>query len=375
VKDNALEFGQDDADARHTRRARRLLERRLPAGLRGEVGRVRRDDLATSILGGIFDWVRRVAEREDLLRSYPAILGRTYYVPAAHERRILRELEANRAFRGKVRREVQEHLRTAHITRSAPPVLAPAHLGAAPRSQEGTLVLRSTLGLRTGSLLEAEPEECNVYVHDRLLREWRDRDLTQDLTLDDGAEAHVLVFGAGAGGFARVVESRGSRFPRVVVHERDPLAATRTDLPCVTASALFKEAGSFDGAVVLLRSPGEGGAANHAHVYGDVAGDLSMVGPEAWARSAAALVRAIGSMVAPRSMVFVIASGSVRTTNGYRAVPEMLPRILRALEGAGLHLLEQHCMVELEPQNQPFVGRSRPDRWLLVSRAAGGPAA
>ena len=365
-----LELRQGDADARHTRRARRLLERRLPAGLRADVGRVRRDDLASNILAGIFESVREAAEREGLLRSYPALLGRTSYIPAVHERRILGELEANASFRGKIRREVRDHLRVAHVTRSAPPVLVPAHLGAAPRSQEGTLVLRSTLGLGSGSFLEAEPEEANVYIHERMVRHWQDRRTDRDLIMDEAGEVHVLVFGAGAGGLARVVESRASRFPRVVVHERDPLVSTRTDLPCVP-STLLKEGAGFDGAVVILRSPGEGGSANHARIYGDAAGDLSLMGPLAWARATQTLLGAIGAMMTEGSMVFVVAPGAVRTYNSYRADPKMLPGVLHALDHAGLHLVEQHRIIEVQPQNQPFVGRSRPGRWLLVARAAG----
>ena len=365
-----LELRQGDADARHTRRARRLLERRLPAGLRADVVRVRRDDLASNILAGIFESVREAAEREGLLRSYPALLGRTSYIPAVHERRILGELEANASFRGKIRRQVRDHLRVAHITRSAPPVLVPAHLGAAPRSQEGTLVLRSTLGLGSGSFLEAEPEEANVYIHERMVRHWQDRRTDRDLIMDEAGEVHVLVFGAGAGGLARVVESRASRFPRVLVHERDPLVATRTDLPCV-ASTLLKEGAGFDAAVVLLRSPGDGGAANHARIYEGTAGDLSMMGSLAWAKATQTLLQEIASMMTQGSMVFVLASGSIRMDNGYRADPHLLPGVLNALESADLELLEQLHIVEVEPQNQPFVGRSRPERWLLVARAAG----
>ena len=125
-----------------------------------------------------------------------------------------------------------------------------------------------------------------------------------------------------------------------------------------------------DGAVVLLRSPGEGGAANHPRIYGGAEGDLSMMGPRAWASATQTLLGTIESMVTEGSMVFVLAPVSVRTNHGYREDPKMLPRVLHALERAGLRVLEQHRVLEVQPQNQPFVGSLRPGRWLLVARSA-----
>ena len=352
----------------YARRQRRLMERRLPPGLRSDIARLRRDDLACGVLDALFARVRELADAGGVVRrdySFPALFGIREYVPAVHERRILGQLDRSSAFRRKVRREVRELLRTAHVTRTAPPVVVPGFVGTAPAPDAGTLFLRSDIGLGAASFLDAEPEELNVLVHDRIVHDWRARRELPDIGLDEPLSTNVLVVGSGAGGFAKVVASRAQHFPRLVVHEVEPLVADRTDLACV-ADGSIAEGAPYDYALVVLRCPAVGGAANHGRIYGKHGDHLSKLGPARWSGETIDLLRSVRRIMSEGAMVFVVAPRSVRTDRGYDPVPALLDIVLDGLRGLGV--VEQHRIIEVDPRNKPFVGTRRPDRWLLVGR-------
>ncbi len=357
-----------DDEARYTRRWRRLHERRLPPGLREDISRLRRDDLACGVLDSVFAEVRKIAALEGVVRSEPALVGHREYVPAVHERRVLRQLDQNDAFRRSIRRKVRDLVRTAHVIRTAPPIFVPAHLGRiTDTTAAGPLLLRSSIGLGTASFLDAEPEELNVLVHDGIVEDWKRREATSDIGLDEGV-VNVAVLGSGAGGFARIVESRAERCPRILVHEWDPLVDTRTALPCVRP--FRPSAGtSLDYGLVVLRAPATGGAANHGCIYSE-AGDLSKLGVARWTKRTAELLRSLGGILTEGALVFVVTPASVRTDRGYRRAPALLDGVLEGLRLGHLAPEKQRRIVEVEPVRRPFVGANAPERWIVIARKA-----
>jgi hypothetical protein len=106
---------RENQDWRQARHDRRLRQRRLPHGLREDVVRVRRDDVAGVILDLIQDRVQVEAEKLDGMITVRGEFGSWKVVMPVVERQILRALNQDQAFRGQVRNEIARLLRTEHL--------------------------------------------------------------------------------------------------------------------------------------------------------------------------------------------------------------------------------------------------------------------
>jgi hypothetical protein len=360
MADHDHEASEPTGDWRAARHARRLRQRRLPRGLREDVERVRRDDLADGIMDVIFNEVRAQAGATDLVT-----IGDAQVVMPVVERRVLREMNCNAAFRGRVRREIAGLLRSVHLTCVDPAgaTSVPRTLGPAPSPHEGVLRVRSSIGLGTATFLEAEPEGWAHYAVTRMLEKHLHDDMEPAF---EPSRLRVYSVGAGAGSVARVVTALDA--PAVVeVEEVDPVLGEATTLPCVvgTRSArAFDE--KFDAVVMVLPAPAEGGAANHRRIYGHGAGlDLATLSKKRWLDAARGWFEGVAELLTPLGEVFALVPASVRWVGGYANAPELLNEVVARAGSAGLRLDEKLRVVEIEPVAQPFIDRERPEMWSL----------
>ena len=370
-------IAEASADWREARRSRRLRQRRLPHGLREAVERIRRDDLADSVLDLIFEAVEREAkklEAKDPKRLDFARVGSRQVVLPVVERQVLRQLSADAAFRGKIRNEIASALREAHRQLTNPseaetvPTLV---LSEAPVPDDGRLVLRSSIGLGTATFLEGEPEDWDVFVVSRAVGA-RDQD-EEDVTLDDRA-VHIYAVGAGSGGLARAVTALDLS-GRIEVEEFDRVLPESTVLSCVVGdrSGTLRR-NDFDLLALVLPAPGMDGAVNYRRIYrkdGNRAEfDLSTLGPKRWMAEVQGWIGVVPELLTDDGLAFALVPAAIRQGVGYVAAPELLEAVLEAADQAGLQVVERLRVVELEPVNQPFVGRNRPERWSLTVRQA-----
>jgi hypothetical protein len=374
MADHDSDANDATGDWRAVRHTRRLRQRRLPHGLREDVERVRRDDLAEGIMNVIFEEVRAQAGVKDLVT-----IGDAQVVMPVIERRVLRELNRNAAFRGRVLREIAGVLRSVHLMCVDPAgaTSVPSTLGPVPRPQDGVLGVRSSIGLDTATFLEAEPEGWAHYVVSCLLDKW----LYDDA--DIGFEKpHVRIYsvGAGAGSIARIVTAIDA--PIVIeVEEQDTVLGKATALPCVVGNRdACSSVEKFDAVVMVLPAPAAGGAANHRRIYDDKDDsrrwlgdghekhsdfDVSRFGRKRWLYSVTGWLEAAADVLVADGQLFVLAPAGVREARGHVDAPELLERVVAAATSAGLRLHEKLRVVEFEPVAQPFIGTSRPERWSL----------
>ena len=149
------------------------------------------------------DVVRDAAAKQEGLVTVKGEFGSWPVVMPVVARQVLRTLNSDAAFRGSVRNRVAEVLRGAHLVNADPAGVTAVRLydAAAPGPEGGAISLRSSIGLGSASVLEAEPEAWNRYVLGRIAAGGRSENLGQgetcDITMDDAREVRVLVVGAG----------------------------------------------------------------------------------------------------------------------------------------------------------------------------------
>ena len=102
--------------------------------------------------------------------------------------------------------------------------------------------------------------------------------------------------------------------------------------------------------------------------------DPSAVGPENWKVWSEAWTGTLPALLQPEGEAFVLVPASVRTASGYEDERALLDAFLDHCATAGLEVVEQHLVVEVEPVNQPFVGRARPRRRSLRLRRSQSPS-
>jgi hypothetical protein len=358
-----------NAEWRLERSTRRQRQRALPARLRADVTRVRRDDLANTIIDLIEDRVSAMAEVADAVVAVATDVGHRKVALPVFKRIALQTLDRDPSFRGFIRNSIDALMRTAHLLKTDPSAVTsmPKISSAAPTPRNGVLTLRSSIGLGTASYLEAEPEEWCHYVAAHVAGHGLD---DNDLTLD-ASDRRIYVIGAGAGGFARAVAALGLS-ARVAIEEQDNVLPESTVLPFVTGSR-NRRFDRYEAVVMVLPCPARGGAANHRRIYRgtqEEGFDPSAVGPENWEAWCEGWTGALPELMQPGGEAFVLVPASVRTATGYDDERALLDAFLVHSAAAGLEVLEQHLVVEVEPVNQPFVGRGRPQRWSLRLRRA-----
>lgn len=348
------------------RSARRRRERALPPGLRAQVRRVRRDDLAQVILDVIDERVRSEARRCQL----PGNATATPAVTPVAARKALRALDSDPTFRGYLRSEINTLLREHHRTKTDPeaPATLPLSLGDGPKITRGVLPLRSSIGLGTGSFLESEPEEWCRYIVSCALARTQSAESESDSTLDDD-ELRMFVIGAGTGGVARVVTAL-ELSARIEVSEQDHVLPGQNAMPCVTGPR-GPTSEKHDVIVMVLPSPAEGGAANHRRLYRSTSErefDLSTLGLTKWLAHVGCLLAVLPDLLTTSGEIFLLVPTSVRCDSGYRPHEGLLNSVTDAIEAVGLAIVEQANVIEIAPVNQPFVARNRPERWSLRLR-------
>jgi len=356
-------------DWRQARHDRRLRQRRLPHGLREDVARVRRDDFGEAILDLIQERVRVEAEKLDGMTTVRCEFGPRQVVMPVVERQVLRVLNQDQTFRGWVRNEIAQLLRTEHLARTDPAGLQeiPWVHGPAPQPQDQVLRLRSSIGLKTAQYLEAEPEQWCHYVVERVIESHQadDREVTMDHSV-----VLLLAIGAGAGGIAKTVAALEAQSV-VEVQEIDQVLPESTAVPCVSGSREGLEHTEYDAIVIVLPSPAVGAAANHRRIYRGDQGrgfDLSALGPKKWTRAVECWLDAAREPLAQDGQLLALVPASIRHGGGYTPAPELLQGFLRHATAIGLQVIEINRVIEVQPVNQPFVGRNRPERWSLLLR-------
>ena len=367
---NRLSTASHSSDWKVERKVRRRRERALPPGLRADVQRVRRDDLAQVALDKIDERLQHDARGDQLLETQPKV-----EITPVLARKLLKALDCNPEFRGFIRNEINVLLRAHHIMKTDPTAakVLPDVQRPAPQPTGGLLPLRSSIGLGTASYLEAEPEEWCQYVLINALARSQASELDDEVTFDDitfdNDTLRIFAIGAGPGGIARAVTAL--ELPvRAEVSEYDYVLAGATAMPCVHgARELSSE--KHDVVVFILPSAAEGGAANQRRIYwrqSALENDPSTYGPKRWLAYVAVWLAALPALMTPAGEVFMLVPTSVRCGSGYRLQEDLLESVLRAINAANLQVVEQLRVLELEPVNQPFVGRNRPERWSLRVR-------
>ena len=362
------------SDWNRERAARRRRERTLPPGLRSDVRKVRRDDLAHVVLDLVGERLQLEARRALGAESANIKLE---IIPVL-ARKLLRVLDNNQEFRGFIRNVIGELLRNNHRTKTDPQAasISVKTLGPAPQLTKGILELRSSIGLGTASYLEAEPEEWCHYVVDGALARAQPLERDGDITMDD-RHMRFFVIGAGPGGFAKTVTAVESHI-HIEVAEQDLVLPESTTVPCVVGPR-GPSGVKHDIVAMVLACPAYGGAANHRRLYrheGAREFDLSALGPRKWRAHVEGWISALPDLMTAGGEAFVLVPASLRYGRGYQRHEGLLEHVLRAVDAARLEVVEQVQVVEVMPVNQPFVGTARPERWSLrvqrsVPRAAG----
>lgn len=361
----ALDTGVS-SDWKLERRERRRRERTLPPGLRADVCRVRRDDLAQGVLDMIDERVQLEARR---LGGESA--GRDVEISPVMRRKLLRALDQNQEFRGLIRRSISSILRTNHLLKTDPQAaeFVPENVGPMPRPSEGVLVLRSSIGLGTATYLEAEPEEwCRYVLGGSLAKMERgsDGDVTMD---DDRGGLRILALGAGPGGLARTVTALESS-AGIEVAEEDLVLPEETAMPCVVGPRGSSQ-DRHDLVAMVLPCPADTGAANHRRIYRDDhrrGFDLSAIGLRAWRAWVDSFIKSLPEVMTTDGTAYLLVPAGVRLASGYSRDPTLLDSVLESVAAADLEVIERVRVIEVEPVNQPFVGRARPERWSLLLR-------
>lgn len=356
------------SDWRRARAERRAAERRLPESLQQDVRVIRRADLGHEAVEVVLDDVRTIALREGDLRTVHSAAEPSWsYVPPAVERDLLHRLERNGTYRRQVRAGVRSTLRLAHLIKVDPGASFIAFADVLPPVagvQDGMLRVESSIGLCTATALEAEPEGWDHWVASKVTdRDDHGEDLDVDLRFE--AKRRVLILGALAGGFARVVTAMG--LSRMALTEIDWVLPDATNLPCVERRGLADPMGTFDAAVAVFPSPATSAAANQRGIYGRaLTGDLARLGARRWERLVIGYLGLLNVALEVGSIAYVLLPLGVRHERGYLAAPELLDHILSQLDVVGFEVVANIRTVEVEPVAQPFVSTNRPPKTTLV---------
>lgn len=357
------------ATASNWKRARRECradQRRLPEGLRRDVSVIRREDLGHDAVTAILDDVGEIAARMGVVRKVRSSAAEPWsYVLPSPERDILTKLEGNRAYRRHVRSDVRSTLRTAHLAKIDPgTALIPEHLGPAAVIEDGVLHVRSSIGLGTATVLEAEPEAWDQWAAaDIVDRDHHDED-DVSMGFDDERGRHIFVLGALAGGFARSVTAMGSGPMRIT--ESDWTLTRATALPCVERRGFPEPSATFDAAVAVFPSPSRSGAANQRNIYGRSGFDPARLGPRRWTDAVLGYLGLLNRIVREGALLYTLLPLGVRDGRCYQAAPDLLEPIVARLDEAGFKVLLSIPTIEIAPVAQPFVGTARPQKVTLI---------
>lgn len=369
--------GPANSDWKAARRKRRAEERRLPPGLRHDVRVVRRDDLAAG--SDVLEDAAAIASRTGATRVVNPIGEPPWsYVPPTVEREILGRLDENPTYRQQVRAEIDRTLRSEHMTRVDPAaanLAVPLSLGPVPKVNAGRLYVESNIGLGTASVVEAEPEAWNHWVAQEIARSAA---VASGMDVDDvglGGEPHgqvarVLVIGALAGGFARVVTAMGAAGANILVTEHDWVLATPTNVPCVIGrSGLAELRAGFDAVVLVMPSPATPGASNYRHIYNpERPYDPARLGTRRWKRDLIGLLGMASTLLHEGGLLYALLPLGVRFHRGYVPAPDLLDEALFNVQALGFEVVEKIPTIEVLPVAQPFVGKNRPPKITLVLR-------
>lgn len=368
------------ADWLRARRHRRALERRLPEGLRRELRVIRLDDIGQDEAQVLLDHVRDAAGARALRRAEANGEPAWSYVLPAIEHDVLRRLDRNRTFHSGVRARVRQRLRLEHLLKVQPDafIMLPETLNETPRVRNGELHVRSSIGLGTASVLEAEPEELDAWMIEQICQALLGDEEDVCPQLDD-LKARVLVVGALAGGFARALTTKFGPRSNIQVTESDWVFSKATNLPRVARLPFHELAPAFDAAVVVMPSPSMSNATNQRDIYrtrpteGEPEStrktwklDPARLGPRRWTQVVSDYLAGVSALMKNGARVFVLLPSGIRTARGYIEAPDLLDPVFARLGECGFQVRDRVNVVEIGPVAQPFVAKARPSKAMLV---------
>lgn len=171
------------------------------------------------------------------------------------------------------------------------------------------------------------------------------------------------------------------------LHWRDPLvkAVRSYEGPVVERRYSFPLIGPwrpFDRVVLDMPPPGEGigsqlrnsfkrAIENGARRFDErELVDPGRLGPRRWLGLLDGYLRRLPELLNDNGEAIVIVPAGVRHARGYRFHAGLVEHLDRKVEEAGLVVVEDFWVVEEDAIPQPFVGRSRPERRVIIARRA-----
>ncbi len=347
----------------------------LPWPLRRILRGVRRDDLASHLLRALDDRVLTVARERGLVRveHRSGDPDRTF-VRRCDEHAILNELAARPDIVGWLRREARRILRSEHLVRLAPS-LASGVAESRDRSWElegGLLKVESDVGLGSSRYLEGEPDGWALWAADHILASEHAR---------RGQRTRAAVIGAGVGGIARALATRGSTLVDLDegdwIHDEFSVSCTpnfRDDGRRPRGEAALQ--GGHHAVVVVFPSPATPAASQHRRIYSadsdaGVVDDPSRLGPQRWLRSLSGHLELALRALRSGRLGYLLLPTSVRDARGYLFDEQLTRRVHETVAGSGMQVVASNAVEDVAPVAWPFVGTSRPNRLsLIVQREA-----
>lgn len=368
------------------RSERRDLEATLPAEIVRVTRRLRDDAAAVSVFNDFKAAVEDIARYRGLGVLVPGV-PEQIVVPRVHERSIEEELARQPQIRGWLRTKVERHLRVNHIARVSPQALGVAAPEvASPTIENGIMYAWSSIGLRTASMIDAEPEGWVHWAVEHLrAAAAADEHGSCDIGLDDDHELRLLVVGSDTGAVGKLVEAYGYVQPRVVVQPIGGILTGEGSLPGVeppislAAAADGLEPGAYGGGILVMPAPIVPSAAGQRAVYArtsgewleDVAVDPGEVGYARWLGWFKAILGLIYGALRTGGRCCTLVPLGDRGRRGYIPHVEREAGVKAAINEMGFEIAQAFEVIELAPVPRPFVGSSRPP---LLSIVLGRPA-
>jgi len=379
-----------DAEAEEVRRFLPLL----PRSLQSEIRRLRRSYHRGQILDVLRTEIEKVAAEEHAHVRIRRVGEPDYtFIPADRYEDIFKKVVERPGLKRRIGNAAKKLLRHENAQKTVFP--EPGLRFDERLPNEGPLnVYGSTRFNRVEAIFETLPVGVVAAVVNRIIQ--RPHDPLEDeigFSEDHEQDIFILSWHCGLAGLPAIVLDYKKPFGRRFnVVEVDVFNELRDREDCTSWSGNHEDASDTEGKTspVLARlyevppgvkydfiildmpPPGAEAAAQLRNTYKTQEErrllDPGRQGPRRWRQILKGYVERLPQLLEEDGEAILILPESIREARGYRACPDLLQALRDLVQQAGLQVERDVEVVEADPIAQPFVGRSRPQRRVIVLR-------
>lgn len=379
-----------DAEAEEVRRFLRLL----PRSLQSEIRRLRRSYHRGQILDLLRTEIEKVAAEEYAHVRVRRVGDPDYtFIPADRYEDIFKRVVEQPGLKRRIRNATKKLLRFENVQKEVFPEPG-LRLDERLPDQGPLSVHGSTRFNRVEALFETVPVGVVAAVVNRIVQQIQDP-LEEEIGFSEDPEQDffILSWHCGLAGLPAIVldykKPFGHRFNVVEVdvfnelrdreystswsgNHEDPTDPEGQKSPVLARLYEMPPGVTYDFVILDMPPPGEEAAAQLRNTY-KTQGERRLLdpgrqGPRRWRGILQGYVERLPQLLNDDGEAILILPESIREDRGYRACPGLLQGLRDVAHQVGLHVERDVEVVEADPLPQPFVGRSRPQRRIVVLR-------